>query len=94
MKNYINNKIEDFCIKFIRDRISKGYGADYYYDEIIMGGVSELHFEKLQAQTLYDALSEIETLTEDKIIKEIIKITKQRYELDKIIHAKQLFKIK
>jgi hypothetical protein len=53
---------------------------------------TELHFEKCQQQYLYEALTEIEEITEDKIVKEIIKITTQRYNLNKIIHNRKLFK--
>lgn len=63
-----------------------------HYKLMFGHGCGELHYEKVQQDNLLNIINEIEVLTDDEVIKKIISIGKERYELDKIIHAKQVFK--
>ena len=62
-----------------------------HYKELLEVGVSGLKFSNMLNDSLLGTLSEIETFTSDKLAKEVIKNAKERYNLDKIIHARVLF---
>jgi hypothetical protein len=53
--------------------------------------VKELQFANLQVQHLYSVLDEIELIT-GTLEKAIIKNAKERHNIDKLIHAKLIFK--
>jgi hypothetical protein len=53
--------------------------------------VKELQFANLQVQYLYSVLDEIESIT-GTLEKAIIKNAKERHHIDKLIHAKLIFK--
>jgi hypothetical protein len=59
-------------------------------EAMLESAISELHFEKLQEESLLCVLNEIEILATDPIIKKIVELGKERYNLDKIIHSKKL----
>jgi hypothetical protein len=46
----------------------------------------------LQVDHLYNALDEIEAMTNDPLAKAVIKNSKERHQLDKLIHTRTLFK--
>lgn len=62
-----------------------------HYKELFHTSVWELHFANLQISQLLSIIDEIEILTNDNIIKQVIKNWKERYNLDKLIHARNLF---
>jgi hypothetical protein len=64
-----------------------------YYKELSDVGMTELKFKNLQVDFLYNLLDEIESVTDSELIKSIIENGKNRYELDKIIHAKKIFNL-
>lgn len=53
-------------------------------------GITELHHEKNNAKVLYDALITIED-SDDGLMKGIAKNSKERYNINKMIHANKLF---
>ena len=62
-----------------------------HYKELLEVGISELKFSNMLNDSLLGTLSEIETFTSDKLAKEVIKNAKERYNLDKIVHARVIF---
>lgn len=75
MKNYIDNKIENFCINFIKNKIAKGYNAEQYLDDIIIEGVY-----KFCQNTKYRFISN--TSERNKVIKKTLKLVYD-YHLEK-----------
>ena len=60
--------------------------------EILEASVWEIQFLKLSNDHLQSVLDEVLELTDDNLIKSIIENWLERYQLDKIIHWKLLFK--
>lgn len=60
--------------------------------ELLESAINELRFSNLQIEYLKSVINEIETITDDVLIKSVIKNTKERHNLDKLIHANLLFK--
>ena len=63
-------------------------------EAVLQASVNELRFANLQNLLLLQALHEIETVTNDPIVKSIVKLTIERHNLDKIIHARKLLEEK
>ena len=62
-----------------------------YYKELSDIGIGELKFERMNVEHLVSVLEEIKTFTKDELVKAVIEKELNRYNLDKIIHAKTLF---
>lgn len=62
------------------------------YKELFEAGVNELHFEKIRAEYLLSIMNEIESFTDDPLVKTAIKNAKERHRLDFLIHARIIFK--
>ena len=63
-----------------------------HYKDLFETSVGELRFERLQNEELLALIDEIMVLTDDQLVKAIIENSKNRYNLNKICHAKKLFK--
>jgi len=63
-----------------------------HYKELYETALSELKFEKLCVKHLYSVLDEILTISDDELAKAVIENGTNRHRLDKLIHAKGLFK--
>ncbi len=61
------------------------------YDDLLKAWIGELKFSNMQNEFLLNVLDEINAMTDDKLAKWVIKNAKERYNLDKLIHARQLF---
>lgn len=59
---------------------------------IIQASAWEIQFLRLSNDHLKSILDEINELSEDNFIKKVIENWLERYELDKLIHARLLFK--
>jgi len=59
--------------------------------QLLESSVTELQFANLQVQFLCSILDELESFT-GTLEKAVIKNAKERHQLDKLIHAKLLFK--
>lgn len=62
-----------------------------HYESLFNTWVWELQFAKIQTQQLYNLLEEIKKLTNDKPIKKYIENWLEKHELNKAIHARNLF---
>lgn len=62
-----------------------------HFESLFNTGVWELKFRLLQIDHLYNALDEVETMTNDPLAKWVIKNAKERHQLDKLIHSRKLF---
>jgi len=63
-----------------------------HYEDLFHAWVWELRFERLQNEILLDLLDEIHIISDNVLIKALIENAKNRHQLDKMIHAKMLFK--
>jgi hypothetical protein len=61
------------------------------YEDLFHAGVKELQFANMQAEYLLSVLNELDSFT-GTLEKAVIKNARERFELDKAIHAKLLFK--
>ena len=61
------------------------------YSSLYKSSFRELQFANLQREHLYSVLDELITFT-SSLEKDVIKNALDRYQLDKLIHAKLLFK--
>ncbi len=59
--------------------------------KFLESAISELQFANLQTAYLKSVLDELETFA-GTLEKAVIKNAKERYEIDKLIHAKLIFK--
>jgi len=59
--------------------------------EMFGASTDELRFANLLTETLKNALEEIESITNDKLVKAVARNTLERYNLDKLAHARVLF---
>ena len=62
-----------------------------HYKELFETSISELKFEKLNVAYLLSILEEIESFTNDAIVELVIDNARQRHDLDKVIHARNIF---
>jgi hypothetical protein len=60
-------------------------------NEVLKASVNELRFANLQIALLLQSLDEIVTVTNEPIVQSIIRLTIERHNLDKSIHARKLF---
>jgi len=60
-------------------------------DELLQNSIEELQFEKLRNDYLLNVLWEIEVVTDDVLVKNIIKNSRERSVLDWLIHNRKLF---
>lgn len=66
-------------------------GLYEHYKELYTISSNELRFERLQTKSLYSVLDEL-LLFVNGLEKEVIENALQRHKLDKVIHAKLLFR--
>ena len=59
--------------------------------DLLNSAVNELRFAMLQILHLKSTLQEIEVMTNDVLVKSIIKNGLERHEMDKLIHARTIF---
>jgi len=59
--------------------------------DILTSSVNELRFAMLEILHLSNTLQEIEEMTSDVLTREVVKNGLARHELDKAIHARNLF---
>jgi hypothetical protein len=80
-------------MKIFKKKNKPNFREDMYehYKELFTTSVNELHFTSLQVEHLYSVLDELLTLV-NGLEKTVIENALQRHELDKLIHAKLLFK--
>lgn len=62
-------------------------------EALFNAGMGELTFANQQNAHLLSVLNELQALSKDPIITKIIELEKERYQLNKIIHAKMLFDV-
>ena len=62
-----------------------------HYKELFETSFKELKFANMQVQYLNSVLEEIESFTDDEMVKAVIENSRNRHMLDKIIHAKKIF---
>lgn len=62
-----------------------------HYESLFNTSVKELKFYRLCVDHLYNALDEIEKITNDNLVKCLIKNWKERHNLDKLCHARSIF---
>lgn len=81
---------------------AKGWYIEYqesykkkYEDSLGMidSSIKELEFELLQINALYNTLDEISVMTTDPLTKKVAEIAKERYQTDKLIHARKIFEL-
>ncbi len=61
-------------------------------EQVLDASVKELTFANMQISYLFSVLDEVETFTDDVLVKKVINNSKERFILDKMIHAHLLFK--
>jgi len=62
-----------------------------HYRELSDAAVGELRFKNMKVEYLLGVLDEIESFTNEILVKSVIKNAKERNNLDTLIHAKLLF---
>ena len=62
-----------------------------HYNSLFTTSVKELKFANMQRDYLLSILDEIESMTTDKLVKWIITNTRERDNLDRMIHTRQIF---
>lgn len=62
-----------------------------HYQSMSDAWLWELRFELLQVDYLLSVMNELEVMTTDPLTKAVIKNTKERHHLDKLIHTRTLF---
>jgi len=60
--------------------------------DLLNSSINELRFAMLQILHLKSTLQEIETMTDDTLVKGIVKNALERHEMDKLIHFRNLTK--
>jgi len=60
--------------------------------DLLDAGVGEIMFSNLCIQHLYNELNQIEAMTVDPLTKKSAELAQARHALDKLIHARNLFK--
>ena len=63
-----------------------------HYSELLAVGIGELKFKNMKVDYLLGVLDEIQTMTDDKLVKVIIRNAKERNNLDTLIHSRLIFK--
>jgi hypothetical protein len=59
---------------------------------VLDAGVGELQFSNLQIDALYGALDEIRSISTDPLAKKVCDMAIERMNIDKLIHARLLFR--
>jgi len=59
--------------------------------DILASSINELRFALLQIHHLQTVLNEVEAMTTDKLAKGVIRNGLERHEIDKLIHARNIF---
>lgn len=62
-----------------------------HYESLLHAWVWELRFSNMQNEYLLSVLDEVEVMTDDPLTKSVVKNAKERYQLDRLIHARKLF---
>lgn len=60
-------------------------------EELLESATTELRATNLYVEHLYNALDEIETVSDDTLVKSLCKNHKERHQLDKLCHTRSLF---
>ena len=66
-------------------------GMADHYKELSEVSLGELRHEKMNVEYLLSVLDEIHAMTDDELTKAVIENAKNRHNLDKIIHARDIF---
>lgn len=59
---------------------------------VLDAGVWELRFANMSNEFLYNALDEIVEMTSDPLAQRVAEMAKERHQVDKLIHARTIFK--
>lgn len=59
---------------------------------VLDAGVWELRFANMSIEFLYNALDEIVSMTSDPLAQRVAEMAKERHQVDKLIHARTIFK--
>ena len=62
-----------------------------HYKELFETSVKELQMSRLHVDFLLNLIEEIDSLNKDTLIEKIIENGLERYELDKLCHAREIF---
>lgn len=60
-------------------------------EKLFSSSVKELRFANMQIEALYNTLDEIASMTSDPLTKQVAELAKERHQLDKLIHSRNLF---
>jgi len=80
--------------KKIYDLVHKhlsGIEMKEHYEEMYAACVGELKFYRIMNDSLVNALEEVSSMTEDPLAKRVCDLAVERYNIDKMIHARNLF---
>jgi len=62
-----------------------------HYKELFETSVNELKFQRLLNDSLISIIDECITISKDVLVCAVLENAKNRYELDKLIHSRNLF---
>lgn len=62
-----------------------------HYKELSEVWLKELQFSRLQTDFLLNVIDEIDAMTDDPIVKKVCDISKERFNVDRLIHERKLF---
>lgn len=65
-----------------------------HYESLFSVWVWELHFEKMQWEHYKNLLQEVKEIINDNLSKEIINNWIEKWNLNKLVHAKNIFNLK
>lgn len=88
LKNTFNKQVK--LDKAINEH-KEGELSKSHIQELYEASVRELNFEKISSNYLFCVLEEIETITNDVLVKEIVNNAIARHEIDKMCHARTIF---
>lgn len=83
------NKANKCCKNYYGYKLHKEMHE--HYESLFNTSVKELKFYRLCVEQLYNVIDEIETLTNDNLVKGLIKNGKERHNLDKLCHTRSIF---
>jgi len=87
----IDNAIATLESKWFID-YQETYKKKYQDTQAILdAGVWELRFSNMCNEVLYNCLDEIVSMTTDPLAKKVAELSMERYQTDKLIHARKLF---
>lgn len=91
----IDNAIHNLSLKESKYfEYEKSYQKKYEDTQAVLdAGVWELRFANMSNEFLYNALDEIVSMTSDPLAKKVAEMAKERHHVDKLIHARNIFKI-